>query len=144
MAGGCNIARASRDTQARGSASARYPVAPNCFVGTDHDVVPAPNQGKPEKKRLLGKPGQPSLVRQLRVAKSELVESSGVLVDKCGDAKLLREPAQLAQRCGLLHQIDEMRPDTTLGEEPQRLAGVSAFFDSKNLYFQSVSLSSNE
>ncbi len=117
--------------------SASDPVAPDGFIRPDHYLLSAANERKPEDHRLFGEPLQPALVRHLRVAQSELVESPGLFVDECHHAELLGEAPQLADRRGLLQEVDEMCPDAALGEKSKCFSRIGAFLDSEDLDFQS-------
>lgn len=132
-----NIARLGSPTQASGGTSARHPLPPHGFVGTNHHQISAADEWKSQHKRLFRESRQPALVRHLRVAESELVESPRILVHQSHDTEFLGEPSQLPDRCGFLHQIYEMRSDAALGEESQRFPRIGAFPDSENLNFQS-------
>jgi len=139
-AGSFNIARVSRATQAYLESISSHPRPPDTFVGSYHHVLAAANERKSQQERLLREFHEPSVVGQLRVSESELVEPSRILVDQRRSAELLRESPQLAQRRRLLHQIHEMCFNAAFGEKPQCLAGIGAFLDSKNLNFQSKAL----
>jgi hypothetical protein len=117
--------------------SASDPVAPDGFIRPDHYLLSAANERKPEDHRLLGEPRQPALVRHLRVAQAELIESAGLFVDECHYAEFLREASQLADRRGFLHEVDKMSPNASLGEKSKRFARIGAFLDSEDLDFQS-------
>jgi len=139
-AGSFNIARVSRATQAYLESISSHPRPPDTFVGSYHHVLAAANERQSQQERLLREFHEPSVVGQLRVSESELVEPSRILVDQRRSAELLRESPQLAQRRRLLHQIHEMCFNAAFGEKPQCLAGIGAFLDSKNLNFQSKAL----
>ena len=113
------------------------PGAPDSFIGPDHYLISTPDKRKPQDHRLLGEPGQPALVRHLRVTQSELVESSGLFINECHHAELLREASQLPDGGGFLHEVHEMSSNAALGEKPERFSCVGAFRDSEDLYFQS-------
>ena len=70
-------------------------------------------------------------MRALRNPRSTI--SLRAVIDQRGHAELLREAAKLAERCGALREIDEMRFHSPLGEEAQRLARVRILFYTENL-----------
>src|SRR5215212_4309491 len=99
------------------------PVFPEGFVSADTKLVPVPNERHPQQEWLVGKLLKPSLVRKLRVAKTELVETFRGFIDERAYAELLCESFQLPGRCCSFHEIDEMSLDASLGKETQCLAG---------------------
>jgi hypothetical protein len=115
------------------------PAFPRCFVHADDEPARITNQWKPEQQWLLGKFLQPSVVRKLRIAKAEFVETPGVSIDECRHAKFLCKSAELTWRCWALHEIDEVSLDAALGEKTQRFTRIRAFFDTEYLYFQLLS-----
>ena len=66
---------------------------------------------------------------------AELDEAFRFAIEERLDAELLREPSQLAKRCGAFLQIDEVCLDPAFGEEPKRLARVGVFLDAEYLDF---------
>ena len=57
-------------------------------------------------------------------------------IDERIHAELLDEASHLAFRERPFHEIDEVRADTTLGEEPLCLAGIRALLHAEDLNFQ--------
>ena len=112
------------------------PASPRGFVRSDDHLVCVADERKLQQQRLLGKLLEPAVVRKLRIAQTELVKALRVSIDKGCHTKFLGESAQLAERCRPLHQIDEVRLDSSLREKTKSLTGVRTFPDSKDLNFQ--------
>ena len=70
-----------------------------------------------------------------RVLKAQLRVALRVTINHLIEPELLNESLELARGCGSLVEIDEMRLDSTLGEEPQSFSGVGAFLHAKDLNF---------
>jgi hypothetical protein len=112
------------------------PALPGTLVGSDRKLVGISHQRNSQQKWLLGKLLEPTIVRKLRIPESGFCETFGIFVDKRHYAKFLRESPQLAERGGLLQQVDEMRPDPPFREKAQSFTRVRALSDSKDLNFQ--------
>jgi hypothetical protein len=112
------------------------PTLPRCFISAKRQLIGISYQRYSEQKGLLGQLVEPSVVRKLRIAEAELLKTSGILVDERDYAKLLSKSSQLAQRCGPLHQVDEMGFYSAFGKEAKGLSRIGTFPDSENLNFQ--------
>ena len=113
-----------------------HPAFPRCFVHANDKPIRITNQWKAKQQWFLGKFLQPSVVRKLRIAKAELIETPGVSIDKCRNTKFLCKSAKLTQRCGALHEIDKVSLDAPFREKTQGFTRISTFFDAEYLYFQ--------
>lgn len=118
------------------------PRFPDRFVATYAKLIGISNERHSKEERLIGKFLQPPLVRKLRVAKTELVKTPRSFVDERGDAELLRESFQFADRRCSFHEVDEVSLDPTLGKKAQGFPGICAFLDTENLNLQFLSLQS--
>jgi hypothetical protein len=117
-----------------------HPAFPRYLVSSNDNLVCIADEGKPEQQRLFGKRLQPAFVRKLRVLKTKLAKTPRVSINECCHAKFLGESAQLTQGCWTLQEINEVSLDSSLREEAKSLARISTFLDSKDLYFQRVTL----
>jgi len=115
-----------------------HPLSPYRFIGADNELVAATNEREPEEKGFLDELFQPAVVRKLRIAKAELGEALRVSIDESRDAELLRETPELTERCGSLHQIDEMSLYSPFRKKTQGLTRFRTFLDAENLYFHRV------
>src|SRR5207248_2397138 len=75
-----------------------------------------------------------ALVTEPRGPEPEILEAARVAIDQRGDTELLGEAPQLPQRRRSLVEVDKVRLDPSLGEEPQRGASVGALPDSEDLH----------
>jgi hypothetical protein len=123
-------------THKREHNSSFHPAFPCCLVRSDNEQIGIPDEWKPEQQRFFGKFLQPAFVRKLRVLKTKLGKTLCLSIDECSHTKFLGESAKLADRCGTFYQVDEMSLDSSLREKAKSLARISAFLDSKDLYFQ--------
>src|SRR5690242_7530086 len=92
-----------------------------------------PHERHRQEQRLLRQLLQPSLVRVAGMLQAERLVACGRDVDERAHAELLREPLELAERCGALGEIHEVRLDAALGEETERLAGVGTLSRAEDL-----------
>lgn len=87
--------------------------------------------------RLIGKLGEPALVRQPRRLQTELPETLAFGIEQCAYTEFLREALELSQRRSPLIEIYEMRFYATLGEESKSLPRIRAFSNAEDLNFHS-------
>src|SRR5690242_2644121 len=88
-----------------------------------------------QHQRLLDELVEPALIRERRVAESELRVRPRLTIEDRVEPQPIGKATQFGQRCRLLGQVDEVRLDTALGEEPESLPGIRAFLHAKDLYF---------
>src|SRR5690242_5893144 len=69
------------------------------------------------------------------MSQPEFVEPARAAIDEAVESKTLDESSELAQRRGSFVEIDEMRPDSSLGEKAQGLSRVGALLYAKDLNF---------
>ena len=86
-----------------------------------------------QQQRLETEFLEPALVRQPGGCEAKLGEPLRLTIDQRRHTKLLREAAQLAERCRALVQVHKMRLDPAFGEKPQRGPRVGALADTEYL-----------
>src|SRR5206468_9237751 len=88
-----------------------------------------------EHERLLRKLVEPSLLGKTGVPQPQRFVAPRGTIDERIDPIALHESTKLLRRCRAFSEIHEMRLDTSLGEETQRLPSFRAFLYSKDLNF---------
>ena len=98
------------------------------------------DQRHPKQHRLLGQLLEPALVAEPGGAKAELGEPPGGAVHHRLDTESLGKAAELARRRRPLPQIDEVRLDPPLGEEPEGFPRLAAFLHAEDLNFHGAGI----
>jgi hypothetical protein len=118
--------------------SRRQPVAPCVLVQADGDFAAKSDKRLLQHARLLGELLEPPVIGMHRALQAKVEKAARLAVHQAGDPKTLREPPKFSQRGSPLLEIDEVREDPALGEEPERLTGIGILLRSENLHLASL------
>src|SRR5882762_1687165 len=111
------------------------PGPPRLLRRTHGQLLLVADQRHPEEQGLECELLEPAVLGEERRLEAELGEALRVAVDQGLHPELLGETSQLAERRGALVQVDEMRLDPALGEEPEGRASIGALADAEDLDF---------
>ncbi len=122
------------------SARSRHPLLPLRLRHADRQALLEAHERHAKEERVVHQLLEPSLIGEPRVLEPRIEVGARFAVDQRVDPELLDEATQLPRRCRTLGEIDEVRPDASLGEETERLARVGALFHAEDLDFHAGKL----
>ena len=107
---------------------------------TDGQLLLEADQGNPQQQRILHQSFEPALRGMPAGVEAQLSEATPAAVEERFNPEFLHEAGQLSGGGGPLQQVNEMDLDPAFRKEPERGAGVGAFFDAENLNLHETQL----